>query len=106
MITGASSGLGRASALTALEAGANVTGTAQYVSRFDDLTAQCLDQFLAVEHDVRDVDTADALVEQTVSTFSSLEVLVNKNRCLHSPLEMMTPVEYEQAHYAALNREP
>ena len=28
------------------------------------------------------------------------------NRRLHSSLGMMTPVEYEQAHYAALNREP
>ena len=28
------------------------------------------------------------------------------NRRLHGTLEMMTPVEFEQAHYAALNREP
>ena len=28
------------------------------------------------------------------------------NRRLHSTLGMMTPVEFEQAHYAALNREP
>jgi len=28
------------------------------------------------------------------------------NRRLHSSLGMMTPVEYEQAHYATLNREP
>lgn len=28
------------------------------------------------------------------------------NRRLHSTLGMMTPVEYEQAHYATLNREP
>jgi len=28
------------------------------------------------------------------------------NRRLHSTLEMSTPIEYEQAHYAALNREP
>ena len=28
------------------------------------------------------------------------------NRRLHSTLEMMTPVEYEQAHYAALKPEP
>jgi transposase InsO family protein len=28
------------------------------------------------------------------------------NRRLHSSLGMMTPVEFEQAHYAALNREP
>ena len=27
------------------------------------------------------------------------------NRRLHSTLDMMTPVEFEQAHYAALNRE-
>ena len=27
-------------------------------------------------------------------------------RRLHSSLEMMTPVEFEQAHYATLNREP
>jgi putative transposase len=28
------------------------------------------------------------------------------NRRLHSTLGMMSPVEFEQAHYAALNREP
>ena len=28
------------------------------------------------------------------------------NRRLHSSLGMMAPVEYEQAHYATLNREP
>jgi transposase InsO family protein len=28
------------------------------------------------------------------------------NRRLHSSIEMVPPVEYEQAHYAALNREP
>ena len=28
------------------------------------------------------------------------------NRRLHSAFGMMTPVEYEQAHYATLNREP
>ncbi|MDP9823793.1 transposase InsO family protein [Nocardioides massiliensis] len=28
------------------------------------------------------------------------------NRRLHGSLGMMTPVEFEQAHYAALNREP
>ena len=28
------------------------------------------------------------------------------NRRLHSTLGMMTPVEFEQAHYATLNREP
>jgi len=28
------------------------------------------------------------------------------NRRLHGTLGMMTPVEYEQDHYAALNREP
>ena len=28
------------------------------------------------------------------------------NRRLHSTLGMMTPVEFEQSHYATLNREP
>ncbi|MDP3950069.1 IS3 family transposase, partial [Microbacterium sp.] len=28
------------------------------------------------------------------------------NRRLHSTLGMMSPMEFEQAHYAALNREP
>lgn len=30
----------------------------------------------------------------------------HSNRRLHGSLKMMTPLEYEQAHYAALNREP
>lgn len=28
------------------------------------------------------------------------------NRRLHGSLEMMTPLEFEQAHYPTLNREP
>lgn len=28
------------------------------------------------------------------------------NRRLHSSLDYLTPIEYEQAHYAALTREP
>lgn len=77
IITGASSGLGRALAEAALEAGEQVVGTARRVERLDPLTGAYGERFLAVPHDVRDTDRAAAVVEAAVDRFGHVDVLVN-----------------------------
>ena len=77
IITGASSGLGRALAEAALAAGERVVGTARRAGRFEALTAKYGERFLAVEHDVRDTDGAAAVVQRTLSEFGRIDVLVN-----------------------------
>ncbi|WP_410791145.1 SDR family NAD(P)-dependent oxidoreductase [Kribbella sp. C-35] len=77
IVTGASSGLGLALAEAALNAGERVVGTARRADRFDALKARYGDQFLAIEHDVRDTSTAAQVVERALETFGRVDVLVN-----------------------------
>jgi NAD(P)-dependent dehydrogenase (short-subunit alcohol dehydrogenase family) len=77
IITGATSGLGLALAQAALEAGERVAGTARRTGRFGALKARYGDRLLAVEHDVRDVAGAAAVVERVLTTFGHVDVLVN-----------------------------
>lgn len=77
IITGASSGLGRALAEAALGAGERVVGTARRADRLDQLRAEHGERFLAVPHDVRDADGAAAVVEAATDRFGHVDVLVN-----------------------------
>lgn len=77
IITGASSGLGRALAEAALEAGDRVVGTARRPERLDALKAQYEDQLSAVQHDVRDTEGAVTVVAHAVDVFGAVDVLVN-----------------------------
>lgn len=77
IITGASSGLGRALAEAALEAGDRVVGTARRPERLDALKARYEDQLLAVQHDVRDAEGAVAVVAHAIEMFGAVDVLVN-----------------------------
>lgn len=77
IITGASSGIGLALAEAALAAGENVAGTARRVERFGELRARYPDRLLPVEHDVRDTDGAEAVVQRALEVFGRVDVLVN-----------------------------
>lgn len=77
LITGASSGLGRALAEAALEAGERVAGTARRAERFGRLPDAYPSRLLTVEHDVRDADGAADVVEAVVNRFGRVDVLVN-----------------------------
>ena len=77
IITGASSGLGLALAEAALQRGERVLGTARRVDRFDAMRARYGDRLVAVEHDVRDVERAAAVVQRAVDAFGRIDVLVN-----------------------------
>jgi NAD(P)-dependent dehydrogenase (short-subunit alcohol dehydrogenase family) len=77
IITGASSGLGLALAEAALERGERVLGTARRADRFDALKERYGEKLIAVEHDVRDVEGAAAVVHRAVDEFGGVDVLVN-----------------------------
>ncbi|MCI1749258.1 MAG: SDR family NAD(P)-dependent oxidoreductase [Acidipropionibacterium sp.] len=77
IITGASSGFGRALAQTALEAGENVVGTARRLKPFADLESRFGEHLLAIEHDVRGTEGAAEVVETAIRTFGRIDVLVN-----------------------------
>jgi NADP-dependent 3-hydroxy acid dehydrogenase YdfG len=87
LVTGASSGIGAATARAAADAGAKVVLTARRADRIDALAAE-LPEALAVRTDVtREGDLANA-VEQALARFGRVDVLINNaGQGLHEPIE-------------------
>lgn len=77
IITGASSGMGRALAEAALAAGEQVVGTARRTDRFDGLRDAHGDRFLPVKHDVQDANGSGDVVRAAIGRFGRVDVLVN-----------------------------
>lgn len=77
VITGGSSGLGRALVEAALEEGENVVATARRLERFDGLREQYPERLLPLAHDVRDTDAAAEVVDGAIRRFGRIDVLVN-----------------------------
>jgi NADP-dependent 3-hydroxy acid dehydrogenase YdfG len=80
LVTGASSGIGRSTALALAAAGAQVTLVARRADRLDDLAAQIKadgGHALARAADVTDEDDATRAVEDAVGHFGGLDILVN-----------------------------
>ncbi|MDE2821544.1 MAG: SDR family NAD(P)-dependent oxidoreductase [Chloroflexota bacterium] len=89
-ITGASSGIGRETALAFARAGYHVCGLARRQDRLAALGAEIAElpgahgQFLAVAGDVRDAEAVEDAVRQTVDKFGRLDVLVANAGIGHS----------------------
>ncbi len=80
LVTGASSGIGRAIALRLAQEGLNVVVCARRKERLDELVADIEADggtALAVATDLRDTDDINRLFERTIDTFGGVEVLVN-----------------------------
>jgi NADP-dependent 3-hydroxy acid dehydrogenase YdfG len=80
LVTGASSGIGAATAQALVAQGASVALAARRVDNLESLAAQIRDQggtALVIETDVTDESQARAAVEQTVSEFGRLDTLIN-----------------------------
>ncbi|MGW4943054.1 SDR family NAD(P)-dependent oxidoreductase [Actinoplanes sp. NPDC004185] len=80
LVTGASGGIGAATALSLATQGANVALVARRKDRLDDLVERIQangGNALAIEADITDRPQATAAVKQTVAAFGGLDTLVN-----------------------------
>ncbi len=96
LVTGASAGIGRATAVRLAQCGAHVVVTARRVDRLQQLVDQ-LGHFpgvrLALAGDIRDEVFARKLVAATVATFGRLDVLINNAGLGHKSPLAATPIE-------------
>jgi NADP-dependent 3-hydroxy acid dehydrogenase YdfG len=81
LVTGASSGIGEATARALASEGAHVAVAARREERLESIATEIESEFgvdtLVVPTDVRDEAAVEAMVEETVNTFDRLDVLVN-----------------------------
>lgn len=77
LITGCSSGLGRALAEQVLAAGYRLVATARRPETLGDLVAQAPDRAMALGLDVTDAAQIEAAVRQAEARFDAIDVLVN-----------------------------
>ncbi|MEV5755024.1 SDR family NAD(P)-dependent oxidoreductase [Actinoallomurus sp. NPDC052308] len=77
LVTGASSGIGEATALALSAEGARVAIGARRADRLEALARKAADEMLALQLDVTDQESVRAAVAATVERFGALDVLVN-----------------------------
>jgi short-subunit dehydrogenase len=80
IVTGASTGIGKALALQLASQGAKVVIAARRADRLEQVAAECRQrggEALAVPTDVSDEAQCKALVEKTIEKFSRLDLLIN-----------------------------
>jgi NAD(P)-dependent dehydrogenase (short-subunit alcohol dehydrogenase family) len=77
LITGCSTGLGRALAEAVIEAGHNAVVTARDVTKLADLADTAPDRVLAAALDVTDAEQIASAVQQAQDRFGGIDVLVN-----------------------------
>ncbi|SDF20881.1 SDR family oxidoreductase [Halorientalis regularis] len=99
VVTGASAGIGRATAHALAREGANVVLAARSEDRLDDIAATVRDEYdtaaLVVPTDVTDEDAVAALIDATVEEFGGLDVLVNNAGLARGgPIEDMSTEQY------------
>jgi len=93
IVTGASSGIGAATARHLHALGANVTLAARRTDRIEALAAE-LPGTRAVTTDVTHPDDLRCLIFETVNTFGSIDVLVNNaGQGLHVPILELDPID-------------
>jgi len=100
LVTGASSGIGEATALLLAELGAAVAVAARRKARLDDLVGRIEDKggrAIALETDVTDRSQAEAAVEQTVAQLGRLDTVINNaGVMLLGPIEHAPVEEWER----------
>ena len=93
IVTGASSGIGEATARLLSELGAKVVLAARRTARLEELAAQ-LPGSLAVTTDVTVTGEVERLVERAAGCYGRVDILVNNaGQGLHVPLEEVGPAD-------------
>jgi NADP-dependent 3-hydroxy acid dehydrogenase YdfG len=77
VVTGASSGIGEATARALSREGCNVVLAARRKDRLQSLAAALGDRTLAIPTDVTDPVACEALVQETIERFGAIDILVN-----------------------------
>ena len=77
LVTGASSGIGRATCRNLVAAGWRVVGTSRDPARLDDLARELGDGFYAAALDLDEPSAARAMIDALPQDFREIEVLVN-----------------------------
>lgn len=94
LITGASRGIGESAARIFAEAGANVALVARNEAAIADLTAELGDKALAIPCDVSRYWEVETAVKACISTFGSLDVLINNAGAIE-PIAHLSEVDPE-----------
>ena len=99
VVTGASSGIGRVTALTLAQAGATVVATARRESLLQEVSAACCEHTpdsCYIAGDLRDKAFADRLIEDTVERFGRIDILINNAAVpMHRPIYEISAAEAE-----------
>lgn len=77
LITGASSGFGRALTLAATDAGDNVVACGRNMDALEELAAEAPDRITPLAYDVTDIAAAAGVIEEVLRRHGRLDVLVN-----------------------------
>jgi len=96
VVTGSSSGIGKAIALKFAEEGAKVVVTARRLELCEQVAKRIRDaggEAIAVRTDVTDESQVNALVKQTVATYDRLDILVNNAGVFGGGLLLKTSTE-------------
>src|SRR5262245_20675416 len=100
LVTGASSGIGAATALALAEEGASVAIAARRLARLDDLAERIRAigaKVLPIETDVADETQVRAMVERAIETFGHLDLLLTiAGVGVAAPFHNTTTAEYRE----------
>jgi NAD(P)-dependent dehydrogenase (short-subunit alcohol dehydrogenase family) len=99
VVTGASSGIGRVTAVTLAQAGATVVATARRESLLQEVSAACREHTgdsCHIAGDLGDRTFAERLIEDTVARFGRIDILVNNAAVpMHRPIYEISAADAE-----------
>jgi 3-oxoacyl-[acyl-carrier protein] reductase len=97
IVTGAGSGIGRACAMALAREGANVALVGRRKKLLEEVAAEIGSSVIVLAADVSKKGEAERIVEQTVSHFGSLNVLLNNAGVLHiGTTEQITEEQWDE----------